>query len=95
MEDDNLDRVRICVENNADPTSRPSFNEYLTRHCATSAFLEIFELLTAWGAEVKGKSALIIASHNGRANLVILLLKDSAEINEKRVIHWEGIQERA
>lgn len=47
----------------------------------TSASIEMSELLIAWGAEVRGKSALIIASHHGRADLVRLLPKNVAEAN--------------
>lgn len=36
----------------------------------------------AWGAKIKGSSALSIASHKGRAELVRLLLEIGADVNE-------------
>lgn len=46
---------------------------------------KISELLLAWGAIIKGSSALTIASHSGEVDLVKLLLKNGADINEMGV----------
>lgn len=49
------------------------------------ASIEICELLIAWGAKIRGSSALTIASHRGRADLVRLLLKYGADVNDMGV----------
>ena len=82
VEDDNLDWVRFCLENHADPTSDASFNAHLIL-----AIAAIFasEHLIAWGGKIKDSSALTIASHKGRADLVKLLLQNGADVNERGV----------
>ena len=86
VEDDNLDWVRFCLENGANPTIVQAFSAHLILAiAATSASVEITELLIAWGAQIKGSGALTIASRNGRADLVKLLLKNGADVNEMGV----------
>lgn len=86
VESNNLDWVRFCLENYANPALDRSYSEHLKLAvAATFAFLEISELLVAWGAKIEGSSALIIASHKGRADLVKLLLENGADVNEMGV----------
>lgn len=60
---------------------------------ATWASTEISELLLAWGARIKGSSTLSIASHNGRADLVKLLLENCADVNEMGVASIDAAPE--
>ena len=86
VEDDNLDWVRFCLENGADPVSVDSFDgHFILAIAATWASTEISELLIARDARIKGSSALTIASHKGRADLVKLLLENCAAVNEMGV----------
>lgn len=83
VQDNNLDGVRFCLENHANPTLVHSYDaQFIVAIAATSASIEVSELLITWGARIKGSSALTIASHNGRADLVKLLLVNRAEVNE-------------
>ena len=73
---------KTLTDNHANTALEHSSNEHLILAItATSASIEISELLIAWGAEIKGSNALTIASHNGRADLV-KLLKNGADVNE-------------
>ena len=86
MEDGNLDLIRLWLENHANLGLENSFNAYLILAiAATSASIEIYELLIAWRAKIKGKSALTIGSYNGRADLVKLLLENGADVNDMGV----------
>lgn len=70
VEDENLDWVRYCLENRADPTLEDSFNAHLILAiAATFASIEMSKLLIVWGVKIKDSSALTIASHKGRADL--------------------------
>ena len=74
------------MENHVNPALENNFNKHLILAiAATSASIEISELLIAWGAKIKSSSALTIASHNGRADLVKLLLENGADVNEMGV----------
>ncbi len=76
VENDNLDWVRFCLENHANPNENVSFEGHgILATAAASASIEICELLLTWGARVRHSSALVIASHNGNEALVKLLLK--------------------
>ena len=67
-------------------TLKQGYNGHLILASAvTSASIEISELLIAWGAKIRSGSALTIASNRGRADLVILLLKYGADVNEMGV----------
>lgn len=86
MENDNHDWVRFCLENRAGPVSVDSFNGHFILAIATTcASTEISGLLLATDARIKGSSALTIASHKGRADLVKLLLENCADVNEMGV----------
>ena len=86
VEVDNLDWVRFCLRSGANPRLKPNFNGHLIlATAATFASIQISELLIAWGAEMTGSSALTIASHRGRLDLVELLLKNGADANEMGV----------
>lgn len=85
VENDNLDRVRFCLENRASSTRHKSLNGHCNLAFATSTSIEIAELLLAWGARVRGSSALAIASHNRNEALVKFLLKNGADVNEMGV----------
>lgn len=86
VEEDNLDWVRFCLENQADPASSKDYKGLLIlATAATYASIGISELLIAWGAKIRGSSALTIASRNGKADLVKLLLKNGADANEMGV----------
>ena len=86
MEENNLDWVRFCLENHANPTLEPDdLGHPILATAATCASIEISEMLIAWGAIIKGSSALTIASHSGKADLVKLLLKNGADVNEMGV----------
>ena len=84
--DDNLDWVRFCLRSGANPKLNQDYDGHLILATAAAfASIEISELLIAWGAEIKGSSALPIASHRGRLDLVELLLKNGADANEMGV----------
>ena len=86
VEDDNLDWVTFCLENDADPTSIEAYNEHhILAIAATYASIEICKLLIVWGAKIRCSSALTIASSSGKADLVTLLLKNAADANEMGV----------
>lgn len=75
VDDDNLDWVRFCLDNFADPNLNPAFNQHsILANAAEFASFEICELLIEWRADIKGSNELTIAFHMGRADLVILLL---------------------
>ena len=68
VEDGNLDWVRFCLESGANPNLEQGYNGHLIfANEATSASIE---LLIAWGAKMRGSSALTVASHSRRADLV-------------------------
>ena len=86
VDDDNLDWVRFCLKNFADPNLNLAFNQHsILANAAEFASLEICELLIEWRADIKGSNALTVASHMGRADLVILLLHKSADVDEMGV----------
>ena len=86
MDDDNLDWVRFCLENFADPNLNLAFNQHsILANAVEFASFEIWELLIEWRADIKGSNALTIASHMVRTDLVILLLQKGADINEMGV----------
>lgn len=86
MESNNLDWVCFCLENHANPALDRSYSEHLKLAiAATFASIEISELLIAWRAKMEGSSALTIASHKGRADLVKLLLENGVDVNEMGV----------
>ncbi len=86
VEENNLDWVRFCLENYADPALVPNdLGHPILATAASYASIEISELLIAWGAVIKGSSALTIASHSGKLNLVKLLLENGADVNEMGV----------
>lgn len=86
VESNNLDWVRFCLENCANPALDRSYSEHLKLSvAATFASTEISELLIAWGAKIDGSSALNIASHKGRADVVKVLLENGADVNEMGV----------
>lgn len=83
VQDDNLDWVRFCLENCANPVSVDSYDgHFILAIAATCASTEISELLLVRGARIKGSSALTIACHKGRADLVKLLLDNCADVND-------------
>lgn len=98
VEENNLDWVRFCLENHANPALEPDdLGHPILATAASCASIEISELLIAWGAIIKGSSALTIASHRGEVDLVKLLLKNGADVNEMGVasteddlVHLEG-----
>lgn len=86
VDDENLDWVRFCLKNFTDPNLNLAFNQHsILAHAADFASFEICELLIEWRADIKGSNALTIASHMGRADLVILLLQIGADANEMGV----------
>ena len=86
VEVDNLDWVRFCLSSGANPKLNQDYDGHrILAIAAALASIEISELLIAWGAEIKGSSALTIASHRGRLDLVELLLKNGADANEMGV----------
>lgn len=86
VENNYMDWVRFCLENHVNPASENNSSKHLILAIAAShASIEISELLIAWGAKIKGSSALNIAAHNGRADLVKLLLENGADVDEMGV----------
>lgn len=83
VEDDNFDWFRFLLESSTNPNMKQGYNgHFILANVVAFASIEICELLVAWGAKVKGSSALTIASQRGRAELVKLLLKRGAAVNE-------------
>lgn len=86
VEADNVDWVRFCLEHHASPVSLESFSRhFILAIAAAFASNKISGLLIKWGSDIKGSSALNIASHKGKADLVKLLLQKGADVNEKGV----------
>lgn len=86
VENDNLDWVRFCLENHADPNENVSFEGHgILATAAASASIEICKLLLEREASVEHSSALVIASHNGNEALVKLLLENGSDVNEMGV----------
>lgn len=80
---DNLDWVRFCLENGADPQLH-RVNGYKTTVAAAAerASTGVINLLLQYGCPLKSSGALVFAAEKGRLDVVKDLIAKGADVNE-------------